>query len=132
MEFIRKLMKPLTQARLTGWVLIVLCAVLAIVSGSRWGFNRFRYRNVVQWPSVPVEIEGMSSMRGAVPIETKSGRSQISTSLNVVRFSYRVNGSVYQGDRASPDGDIPPVWTVSVNGGPLRSGIPRLLQAGPT
>ena len=49
MEFIRKLMKPLTQARLTGWVLIVLCAVLAIVSGSRWGFNRFRYRNVVAY-----------------------------------------------------------------------------------
>lgn len=118
LELIRKLAGSQTRDGRSGWALVILCAVISIASGSRWGFNKFRYRDIGQWPSVPVEIEGLSSMRGTVPMETKTGRAQIGTFLNVVRYTYRVKGLIYQGDRASPDGDIPPVLTVSVNGVP--------------
>ncbi|MBN8459812.1 MAG: DUF3592 domain-containing protein [Verrucomicrobia bacterium] len=118
LALIRKLVGSLTRDGRSGWAFAILCAVISIASGSRWGFNKFRYRDIGQWPSVPVEIDALYSMHGTIPTETRTGRSRIGTFLNTVRYTYRVRGLNYQGDRASPDGDIPPVWTVSVNGVP--------------
>ena len=117
-EIIRNLVKEPTQGRHSGWVLVIVCAAIAIVCGSSWGFKKFRYQGIKQWPSVPAEINTLYSTSGTIPIETRTGHSQANTTLNVVRYTYRVNGSAYQGDRASPDGDVPPVCAFSVNGRP--------------
>jgi hypothetical protein len=104
-------------------VLLFLFAMLPIICGVRWGFNKHRYRQVSQWPSVPAEIQFLHSTRHSIPVETRTGSRWQSSTFDLARFTYQVGGIVYQGHQPSPDGQIPPMVTGSISGKP--SSVPE-------
>lgn len=78
---------------------------VALGSVSFWIYQKFLYRDVANWPSVPAyDLKGGSEGWGH-PHFSHDGRVVSPTTASWTRYRYEVDGVTYQGTRHNPGGN---------------------------
>ena len=97
-------MSPARQ-RWRAWLMPGLIYAVALGSVSFWIFQKFLYRDVANWPSVPAyDLKG-GSAGGGPPYFGRDGRLQSPATAQWTGYRYEVDGVTYQGTRHNPGGN---------------------------
>ena len=103
-------MKRIIKKILNHWGAIFLVYATFIFSLTIYVSNRIHYRDISDWPSVPVQNLHTGGETRRVTIETVAGGYPWSIDYRYVEFDYTVNGVAFHSRKASPDGGgLPPI-----------------------
>lgn len=91
--------------------LLIGIYLLFLLATGKWSYEKWLYRDVLEWPSVPAKLLAHGGGKFAPSTVSRFGRSSPSIDTRYFLYEYEVDGESFRGSRIGPNSDRTIAWS---------------------